>query len=167
MGPTWWGQSGADRTQVGPMLAPWTLLSGNIWKTKAGIELRPVQKLVSIGAFSKWRHFVDTTLHFLEIKFWCFDSNATDVLSKVPTYRSSYYLNQIWESLRPHTCITRRSMPLMSCPRFLLTDQVITWTKYGRIYGHIHASPSFNVLWVWKYWSKHHWTYKHWYIYCQ
>ena len=26
MGPTW-GQSGADRTQVGPMLAPWTLLS--------------------------------------------------------------------------------------------------------------------------------------------
>ena len=26
-GPTW-GRSGADRTQVGPMLAPWTLLSG-------------------------------------------------------------------------------------------------------------------------------------------
>ena len=28
MGPTW-GPSGADRTQVGPMLAPWTLLSGD------------------------------------------------------------------------------------------------------------------------------------------
>ena len=27
MGPTW-GPSGADRTQVGPMLAAWTLLSG-------------------------------------------------------------------------------------------------------------------------------------------
>ena len=27
MGPTW-GPSGADRTQVGPMFAPWTLLSG-------------------------------------------------------------------------------------------------------------------------------------------
>ena len=27
MGPTW-GPSGADRIQVGPMLAPWTLLSG-------------------------------------------------------------------------------------------------------------------------------------------
>ena len=27
MGPTW-GPSGADRTRVGPMLAPWTLLSG-------------------------------------------------------------------------------------------------------------------------------------------
>ena len=29
MGPTW-GPSGADRTQVGPMLAPWTLLSGEL-----------------------------------------------------------------------------------------------------------------------------------------
>ena len=29
MGPTW-GPSGADRTQVGPMLAPWTLLSGSL-----------------------------------------------------------------------------------------------------------------------------------------
>ena len=30
MGPTW-GPSGADRTQVGPMLAPWTWLSGYLW----------------------------------------------------------------------------------------------------------------------------------------
>ena len=30
MGPIW-GPSGADRTQVGPMLAPWTLLSGMIF----------------------------------------------------------------------------------------------------------------------------------------
>ena len=29
MGPTW-GPSGADRTQVGPMFVPWTLLSGDI-----------------------------------------------------------------------------------------------------------------------------------------
>ena len=30
MGPTW-SPSGADRTQMGPMLAPWTLLSGMIY----------------------------------------------------------------------------------------------------------------------------------------
>ena len=30
MGPTW-GPSGADGTQVGPMLVPWTLLSGIYW----------------------------------------------------------------------------------------------------------------------------------------
>ena len=29
MGPTW-GPSGADRAQVGPILAPWTLLSENV-----------------------------------------------------------------------------------------------------------------------------------------
>ena len=29
MGPTW-GPSGADRTEVGPMLAPWILLSGTM-----------------------------------------------------------------------------------------------------------------------------------------
>ena len=33
-----WGQSGADRTQVGPMLAPWTLLFGYI-NTMAAITV--------------------------------------------------------------------------------------------------------------------------------
>ena len=33
MGPAW-GPSGADRTQVGPMLAPWTLLSGVVSNVK-------------------------------------------------------------------------------------------------------------------------------------
>ena len=36
MWPTW-GQYGADRTQVGPMLAPWTLLSGSISPPSATI----------------------------------------------------------------------------------------------------------------------------------
>ena len=30
MGPTW-GSPGSCRTQIGPMLAPWTLLSGYLW----------------------------------------------------------------------------------------------------------------------------------------
>ena len=36
MGPTW-GPSGADRTQVDPMLAPWTLLSGQNWRFATAI----------------------------------------------------------------------------------------------------------------------------------
>ena len=36
MGPTW-GPSGADRTQVGPMLAPWNLLSGKNNNSKTTI----------------------------------------------------------------------------------------------------------------------------------
>ena len=43
MGPTW-GPSGADRTQVGPMLAPWTLLSGYQldWSTWNIVVCNPV-----------------------------------------------------------------------------------------------------------------------------
>ena len=44
MGPTW-GPSGAYRTQVGPMLAPWTLLSGCTYKG----GLKPsIKKIISI-----------------------------------------------------------------------------------------------------------------------
>ena len=42
MGPTW-GPSGADRTQVGPMLAPWTLISGMI--SQHVNTLRPRQNI--------------------------------------------------------------------------------------------------------------------------
>ena len=37
MVPTW-GPSGADRTQLGPMLAPWTLLSGCSWYKLKGFS---------------------------------------------------------------------------------------------------------------------------------
>ena len=37
MGPTW-DPSGADRTQMGPMLAPWTLLSGEIPRFHTGLS---------------------------------------------------------------------------------------------------------------------------------
>ena len=40
MGPTW-GPPGADRTQVGPMLAPWTLLSGMLKSRSSTVALRP------------------------------------------------------------------------------------------------------------------------------
>ena len=38
IGPTW-SPSGADRTQVGPMLAPWTLLSGSF--ETLGFQYKP------------------------------------------------------------------------------------------------------------------------------
>ena len=37
MGPIW-GPFGADRTELGPMLAPWTLLSGREALTKVGFQ---------------------------------------------------------------------------------------------------------------------------------
>ena len=46
MGPTW-GPSEADRTQVGPMLAPWTLLSGTRYKSSRAFLVN----LLSDGCF--------------------------------------------------------------------------------------------------------------------
>ena len=76
MGPTW-GPSGADRTQVDPMLAPWTLLSGSlmistvtivflfnchicpviliIWAVSYGIGLVLCNNLVSGRGGAGWR----------------------------------------------------------------------------------------------------------------
>ena len=45
MEPTW-GPSGASRNQVGPMLAPWTLSSGNVRKRKYHICI-PIPIMIS------------------------------------------------------------------------------------------------------------------------
>ena len=47
MGPTW-GPSGADRTQAGPMLAPWTLLSGMLYQFYA---------CFGAGVITQYSHF--------------------------------------------------------------------------------------------------------------
>ena len=49
MGPTW-EPSGADSTQVGPMLAPWTLLSGMFNSLGLSDTYICVSKLTSIGS---------------------------------------------------------------------------------------------------------------------
>ena len=47
MGPTW-GPSGAIRTQVGPMLAPWTLLSGKVEYTWRHHQMKTFSSLLSL-----------------------------------------------------------------------------------------------------------------------
>ena len=58
MGPTW-GPSGADRTQVGPMLAPWTLLSWGICQSN--------YTRMNVG--SQVNYFVDGQIHVYFIWF--------------------------------------------------------------------------------------------------
>ena len=50
MGPPW-GPSGADRTQMGPMLAPWTLLSGRDYSGFRGVSSSPFTSLYGWGPF--------------------------------------------------------------------------------------------------------------------
>ena len=51
-GPTW-GPPGADRTQLGPMLAPWNLLSGTFWVLPKPIKRRRYNLTTSVIG---WAH---------------------------------------------------------------------------------------------------------------
>ena len=84
IGPIW-GPSGANRTQVGPMLAPWTLLSGvlpicdfpsylcngNPYTFKSGLY---IERDPSYGDYFCQMWYIGT--HYSEIvqKIWCFNS---------------------------------------------------------------------------------------------
>ena len=58
MGPTW-GPSGAGRTQMGPMLVPWTLLSGQFY-----------YKGISITSATNWHLSVNPTCA-TKLKYSC------------------------------------------------------------------------------------------------
>ena len=84
MGPTW-GPSGADRTQVGPMLAPWMLLSGSGWLLEMFLRkpCHPLSSLLksicihlafSINDLCVWHH-QDTTKHLWSIEPWGADTD--------------------------------------------------------------------------------------------
>ena len=64
MRPTW-GPSGADRTQVGPMLAPWTLLSGHFNNKLA--EVSTGEKTYDTTVYKVWKH-VAWSKH--EVQLW-------------------------------------------------------------------------------------------------
>ena len=51
MWPTW-GPTGADRTQVGPVLAPWTLISGYLWPREASVGMWTSSSEVQINTFA-------------------------------------------------------------------------------------------------------------------
>ena len=94
LGPTW-GPSGADRTQVGPMLAPWTLLSGILQHTNV--------------QWNNWAHF-RYPFQFLYIPkgitFWTFKISYINlVTSLIPlTVYSIHCLHKLslhHESRRP------------------------------------------------------------------
>ena len=75
MGPTW-DPSGADWTQVGPMLAPWTLLSGlssDEWTTKKQFE--SFTKMHMKIAATKWQPFCSD----FNVLIWYHLRNKNDI----------------------------------------------------------------------------------------
>ena len=81
MGPTW-GPSGADRTQVGPMLAPWTLLSGNLL-------------FVTDCQNNKIFHYSDITWAYSRLK-----SPATRVLLQANNKGNTIIKSWSWEFIK-------------------------------------------------------------------
>ena len=72
MGPTW-GPPGADRTQVGPMLAPWTLLSGSCTVTVLwnDVKSRPnscISLKKEIDNSSSWRKQIICIIIFKDLE---------------------------------------------------------------------------------------------------
>ena len=67
MGPIW-GPSGADRTQMGPMLAPWTLRYGLEFMTVCNINKEHIRTVMlssvdSISLFGSYPCFMTVFLH--------------------------------------------------------------------------------------------------------
>ena len=85
VGPTW-GPSGADRTQVGPMLAPWTLLSGH-----SSLSYMPSPRLIHIELASVYALAPGKRLP-LQWSQW--ESNCYQLLSHTPLDQVSGDLNQ-------------------------------------------------------------------------
>ena len=102
MGPTW-GPPGADRTQVGPVLALWTLLSGNIcngqmlhhWSTCMRIDMwfhptiQTTYNYLSMLKFKLnhlkrrdncWVKYRDKVYYFFTYEIWM--SNATLLINR-------------------------------------------------------------------------------------
>ena len=101
MGPTW-GPSGADRTQVGPMLAPWTLLSGTTkcLHVQLVMQLLNVQKFAIITCFNldmrKITHGFSITTEKSPVK-WVWDLNPlATCLEKYWNFNGIYGITSKW-----------------------------------------------------------------------
>ena len=69
MGPTW-GPSGADRTQMGPMLAPWTLLSGDISIIKIKQSRDNLMFIMGNPKLVRWDLYIETDLRVMLQDHW-------------------------------------------------------------------------------------------------
>ena len=95
MGPTW-GPSGADRTQVGPMLAPWTLLSGmtkwTVWTTfhRPHFLIYFIEKKILFfkSNFTKFCCWLTISLHLIR---QCFGANKQKAINWINVDKHSWW----------------------------------------------------------------------------
>ena len=119
MGPTW-GPSGGDRTQVGPLLAPWTLLSVNclihrIW-------------LLSQHQISKWCNDLNYQSVWL-----CIFTRTNDKMSYLILKWAQISLHKHWwvsySTITPHSHYGVIYLTMDSDPEMLFCHLDSGWNK--------------------------------------
>ena len=104
MGPTW-GPSGADRTQVGPMLAPWALLSGSMPHSPCLLSVDDVtiDFIMQFVARQFWHGNVKIgnqipRKSILSMIIFMVGGVRTEVIFKCPEWkRHMYEISSIWK----------------------------------------------------------------------
>ena len=123
MGPTW-GPSGADRTQVGPMLAPWTLLSGVLSMVNRRRTNVPVQWL---GIYRSHHRYVKINIRKGELwlcNFWIPVGKHTTTPIKIRypkmSHQTMYLYANSWAGHATRISILRGTM---------LSMEIILWIE--------------------------------------
>ena len=117
MGPTW-GPSGADRTQVGPMLAPWTFLSGSALVQGTNRYLKqcwPCSIMLYDITRSQW-----VTLNTLRLR-----QNGCHLADDI--FKCIFLNENVWISIK----ISLNFVPEGRINNILALVQIMAWRRQG------------------------------------
>ena len=157
MGPTW-GLSGADRTHVGPMLAPWALLSGYTFYCAT----LPIQQ--NLFEIIYWKEDDLKTVSVLPVMhphWWIYHLNPLWPYNAIWHHRTcqhwiacrltapSHYLNTCWLITRevlwylPEGILTRNAKDIHSKYQF---ENDLFQIKAASLMGHMMTSSNGNIF---------------------
>ena len=123
MGPTW-GPSGADRIQVGPILAPWTLLSGSLY--------------INVG----WGVYQHVAAHALGLNCQAISIHNANPKSGA---QQQFYSNHLkgWTNLRSKIQFVEKKTQLLNC----WTIQLLSgfWHNWKDFFVYITQANNFNM----------------------
>ena len=138
MGPTW-GAPGDGRTQVGPMMAPWNLLSGYIFKI--------VNTRYPIGTFKSppRKLCLVYLMHYTEFLYWFWKKIYTLGLGK-QTQIKVYFIMCIFPVYLGDDCLQSNTIP----GHLYLShhDDVIKWKLFPRYWPFVPVTRSYDVFFV-------------------
>ena len=146
MGPTW-GPSGADRTQVGPMLATWTLLSGMSGKIPSLLVCHKIiYHLLLVGCFQVHYQLHENS----SISYSCWWIVLCIVLGTVdpfplswPCCQSSFMAEWVPDMQILHLQLEKYSLSLLEMLIMALTGFVLPH-NFTMLVEHLHLDMHFR-----------------------